>query len=531
MELVYLWVENYKNIRNQGFNFSPRFECEFFPKYDKDGKLENNCELKITPKEYVSIFPENINVSAIVGENGSGKSSILNIILEIIEEKIENKYILVFNNNSLQYISNFKFKTNLTENKNFLTYRNIFAYINKPHKPSPFRNYNVVEIDKKAIANILAVEYGKHNSEFQISSFMYLPNQIEIKLRTFDDLINENITFFKPLKREKIKKIFEGIQDEYHKFLFIYYGRKKGLDVDIDILNDRDSLEREMTDILNISDFYEYFLSLTNEKIFNISDLTEKQKDIHIRENGYFHFFDFDMIYKTDRKEIRFNNLSHGEQMIFGQLLNIYFFSNSCNEDFIFLFDEPEIALHPKWQKNYINELNNLLIKIKKNYHFIITSHSPFFISDIPKENIIFLDKFEEKETKKKYAKLDIKGLENGNCINVSKHIELKTFGANIHTLLSNVFFMSDGLMGEFAKSKINEAIDNLNEKSQSLSQKQIKSIIDSIGEPFLQIKLEQMYKEKFDLEDEIEELEKRQKEINLKIEQLKKQKSENAKS
>lgn len=39
------------------------------------------------------------------------------------------------------------------------------------------------------------------------------------------------------------------------------------------------------------------------------------------------------------------------------------------------------------------------------------------------------------------------------------------------------------------------------------------------------------MYKEKFDLEDEIEELEKRQKEINLKIEQLKKQKSENAKS
>ena len=32
MELVYLWVENYKNIKEQGFNFSPRFRCE----YDKD---------------------------------------------------------------------------------------------------------------------------------------------------------------------------------------------------------------------------------------------------------------------------------------------------------------------------------------------------------------------------------------------------------------------------------------------------------------------------------------------------------------
>ncbi len=27
MELVYLWVEDYKNIKKEGFNFSPRFEC------------------------------------------------------------------------------------------------------------------------------------------------------------------------------------------------------------------------------------------------------------------------------------------------------------------------------------------------------------------------------------------------------------------------------------------------------------------------------------------------------------------------
>jgi len=29
MELVYLWVEDYKNIHKQGFNFSPRFRCEY----------------------------------------------------------------------------------------------------------------------------------------------------------------------------------------------------------------------------------------------------------------------------------------------------------------------------------------------------------------------------------------------------------------------------------------------------------------------------------------------------------------------
>ena len=73
MELVYLWVEKYKNIIGQGFNFSPRFECEFFPEYNEDGKLKDNCKLEIIPKDYVSIFPENINVTAIAGSIVTGK--------------------------------------------------------------------------------------------------------------------------------------------------------------------------------------------------------------------------------------------------------------------------------------------------------------------------------------------------------------------------------------------------------------------------------------------------------------------------
>jgi predicted ATP-binding protein involved in virulence len=44
MELVYLWVEEYKNIKKQVF------------------------------------FPDNINITAIVGENGSGKSTVSTMI-------------------------------------------------------------------------------------------------------------------------------------------------------------------------------------------------------------------------------------------------------------------------------------------------------------------------------------------------------------------------------------------------------------------------------------------------------------------
>lgn len=34
MELVYLWIEDYKNIQKQGFNFSPNFHVEFTPVYE-----------------------------------------------------------------------------------------------------------------------------------------------------------------------------------------------------------------------------------------------------------------------------------------------------------------------------------------------------------------------------------------------------------------------------------------------------------------------------------------------------------------
>ncbi len=43
MELVYLWVEDYKNIKNQEFNFSPRLDCNY------DGE-----NLTITPKDYTT---------------------------------------------------------------------------------------------------------------------------------------------------------------------------------------------------------------------------------------------------------------------------------------------------------------------------------------------------------------------------------------------------------------------------------------------------------------------------------------------
>src|SRR5690606_9204622 len=67
-------------------------------------------------------------------------------------------------------------------------------------------------------------------------------------------------------------------------------------------------------------------------------------------------------------------------------------------------------------------------------------THDPLTLSDMPRQNVVFLDKDAV-----------------GNTI-ISKG-KKETFGANIHDLLADSFFISDGLMGDFAKEKINKTL------------------------------------------------------------------------
>ena len=83
MELVYLWVEDYKNIQKQGFNFSPRFRCEYDEKTNELNIVDKDETGEFYPKNF---FGDNINITAIVGENGSGKSSILSVLIDLFTE-------------------------------------------------------------------------------------------------------------------------------------------------------------------------------------------------------------------------------------------------------------------------------------------------------------------------------------------------------------------------------------------------------------------------------------------------------------
>jgi hypothetical protein len=76
----------------------------------------------------------------------------------------------------------------------------------------------------------------------------------------------------------------------------------------------------------------------------------------------------------------------------------------------------------------------------------------------------------------------------------------MNTFGANITDLFADSFFIKEGLIGEFAKNKINDMLVHLLSKRKfgKLKQKELFESINLIDEPIIKDKLEDMFNYKY---------------------------------
>ena len=479
MELVYLWVENYKNIQKQGFNFSPRFRCE----YD-----EEKNELEIVDKEETgefypkNFFGDNINVTAIVGENGAGKSSILELLpygekiknqnrKVIILFKKDNKYILL--NEYIKDI-NINIKKNIEEYKNKDDFSKKYE-IKRISFDTDFTRENFTDKDLLSFFRNIT-KYGfdfkedllnDNNKNFSILRYKILVNQLIYgqinKLKDFDIFIpkyikasKNNVDNILETELKKIKNIENGLIEKIKKSENIYIHFLIYVLVRYELIDEikQNNIEvKELENIINISSSkypnYEY-IKKNLLKIKNILDALKFNEKIYLNElTNALELILEEIIQELisidfyDENDICFSDLSYGERGFYIHFLFLLYLDENHSksnekENTFFLIDEPDTTFHPNWQKKYINQLLTIYKNYKKNIHLIITSHSPFILSDLPKENIIFLEKGKQ-----------VYPFEDGK----------QTFGANIHTLLSHGFFMKDGLMGEFAKDKIQSII------------------------------------------------------------------------
>ncbi len=188
---------------------------------------------------------------------------------------------------------------------------------------------------------------------------------------------------------------------------------------------------------------------------------------------------DFLLIEKSQKKTTLsfLEDLSSGEQQkihtlntIIYHLNNLYSVHLSKSEDeritydnVNIVLDEIELYYHPDLQRRFISDLvetieghNHLKNgKFITGLNFIFSTHSPFILSDIPASNVLRLTVDSDGKSK-------------------PQSIIDQTFGANIHDLLANDFFLKDGFIGEFAREKIEGVIKGL---TILINQKEIEKI------------------------------------------------------
>lgn len=144
------------------------------------------------------------------------------------------------------------------------------------------------------------------------------------------------------------------------------------------------------------------------------------------------------------------------------------------------ILEEIELYFHPEYQRSFIYSLINLLehssIDDKiKDVNILIVTHSPFILSDIPKSNVLFL--------------------KDGEPVT---DMQENTFGANIHSMLTNGFFLPSLPVGEFAHDKINRMFESFNsvkiDRESYIERNRLYSDIARVGEPYLREQLMRLF-------------------------------------
>lgn len=84
---------------------------------------------------------------------------------------------------------------------------------------------------------------------------------------------------------------------------------------------------------------------------------------------------------------IPITGMSSGERAVLRMFTALGSVTNNAKENILFIYDEPETSLNPKWQQKIIRIFKTLIDEVFeiKSSHFIIVTHSPFIIMEVPK--------------------------------------------------------------------------------------------------------------------------------------------------
>ena len=179
-------------------------------------------------------------------------------------------------------------------------------------------------------------------------------------------------------------------------------------------------------------------------------------------DNDIFHFLDFYLKKQVGRdgesKELLLRQFSDGEHQFIHTMAICLLLKDS---DSLILLDEPETHFNPSWRSRFVSILNETLRNAcqDKNANFkkevLITSHSPFIISDCLPENVIILDK-------------DKDGVSH---VSSAKERGFNTYGASTNMIMAEIFDSTDSIGGRAYQEMQDMAMDEHVDKKTLIKQ------------------------------------------------------------
>jgi hypothetical protein len=167
---------------------------------------------------------------------------------------------------------------------------------------------------------------------------------------------------------------------------------------------------------------------------------------------------------------LKIDGLSSGEISAIHYISELYRKVKEYGQLALVVLDEPENSFHPEWQRLLISILDDIYQELGVAPQTIISSHSPFILSDTLSGKVVFLGE----------------GTGLDNC-----------FAANIHDLLSQGFFLSQTI-GNASQKELGKIIEFINKPLDELKSADdtydnldmAKLVIDQVGDYVLKKEL-----------------------------------------
>ncbi|OGH42580.1 MAG: hypothetical protein A3B53_02145 [Candidatus Levybacteria bacterium RIFCSPLOWO2_01_FULL_42_15] len=305
---------------------------------------------------------EGSGLNVFVGENGSGKTALLDAFaLPVLEYKTENFGIENFNDPSkkveVNIYSKEEFEVDGTMPKGSFKAKGFSFEAGVRSKESKTYLSSIVVNDQKFI-RVDPLKPKDNSPDLRVS----VNNPFKGKRFSENDvLFLDRNRLFQTRSGNFNTTRFDRLMEDFS-YQYLKKATIENLNDDLDSKIKKDKVENK-------------FLSEAVKKFQEISGSQIKLDFLDNYEPFKNAFF---AARKNNNQQISLNNLGSGYEMIFALLYSFYLAQQS-GKQLIVLIDEPELHLHPRLQGKFVE----FLLEFSKKAQIILASHSPLLVKQL----------------------------------------------------------------------------------------------------------------------------------------------------